>query len=816
MKDFEAKEKIIPVYIEEEMKNSYLSYAMSVIVGRALPDVRDGLKPVHRRILYAMHELSLEHSKPYKKSARIVGEVLGKYHPHGDVAVYDSLVRMVQEFSLRYPLIDGQGNFGSVDGDAPAAMRYTEARLEAISGELLKDIEKETVKFVPNFDASLSEPTILPAAIPNLLVNGSSGIAVGMATNMPPHNLTEVADGALYLIDNPEAEIKDLMRFVKGPDFPTAGIICGREGIKEAYASGRGKLTLRARANIERQKGGKDFIVVTEIPYQVNKATLVEAIADLVQAKTIDGITDIRDESNKDGIRVVIELRRDIEPQIILNQLFKHTQLETTFGIINLALLDGRPKVLNLKQLLTAFIEHREDIIKKRTRFDLEQAQKRAHILEGLKIALKYIDQIIKTIKTSKNNADAKANLVKKFDLSEIQAQAILEMQLQRLTALERDKLDAEYLDLIKKIELYKSILASEKKVLEIIKEEMSQLKKQYGDERRSEIIGEVEDIEVEDLIVEEDMVITLSHAGYIKRLAVSSYRKQKRGGRGVTAMETKEEDFVKHLFIASTKDYLLVFTSKGKVFWLKVYEIPQSSRATKGKAIVNILQVGSDETISSVMAVKEFSEDKFLVMVTKDGLIKKTALSAFSNPRKAGIVGITLEKDDRLVDVEMTDGKQDILLASKEGKSIRFKEQMVRDMGRQAKGVRALKLSKKDEVVGLEVLPSEIKKMGLTLLTVTGGGFAKRTDFDEYRQQSRGGKGIINIKVTSKNGEVVGTKVVSDTDEIMTVTQKGMIVRCLVKDIRKTGRNTQGVKLIAVEKQDKVTGIAKVVAKED
>jgi len=816
MKDFEAKEKIIPVYIEEEMKNSYLSYAMSVIVGRALPDVRDGLKPVHRRILYAMHELSLEHSKPYKKSARIVGEVLGKYHPHGDVAVYDSLVRMVQEFSLRYPLIDGQGNFGSVDGDAPAAMRYTEARLKAISGEILKDIEKETVKFVPNFDASLSEPTILPAAIPNLLVNGSSGIAVGMATNMPPHNLTEVADGVMHLIDNPEAEIKDLMRFVKGPDFPTAGIICGREGIKEAYASGRGKLTLRARANIERQKGGKDFIVVTEIPYQVNKATLVEAIADLVQAKTIDGITDIRDESDKDGIRVVIELRRDIEPQIILNQLFKHTQLETTFGIINLALLDGRPKVLNLKQLLTAFVEHREDIIRKRTQFDLDQAQKRAHILEGLKIALKYIDQIIKTIKTSKNTADAKVNLVKKFDLSENQAQAILEMQLQRLTALERDKLDAEYLDLIKKIELYKSILGSEKKVLEIIKEEMSQFKKQYGDERRSEIIGEVEDIEVEDLIVEENMVITLSHTGYIKRLAVSSYRKQKRGGRGVTAMETKEEDFVKHLFIASTKDYLLVFTSKGKVFWLKVYEIPQASRAAKGKAIVNILQVGSDETISSVVAVKEFSADKFLVMVTKDGLIKKTALSAFGNPRKAGIVGITLEKDDRLVDVEMTDGKQDILLASKEGKSIRFKEQMVRDMGRQAKGVRALKLGKKDEVVGLEVLPSEIKKMGLTLLTVTGGGFAKRTDFDEYRQQSRGGKGIINIKVTSKNGEVVGTKVVSEDDEIMTVTQKGMIVRCLVKDIRKTGRNTQGVKLISVEKQDKVTGIAKVVAKED
>jgi DNA gyrase subunit A len=706
-KDLNAKEKIVPVYIEEEMKDSYLSYAMSVIVGRALPDVRDGLKPVHRRILYAMHELNLEHNKPYKKSARIVGEVLGKYHPHGDVAVYDALVRMVQDFSLRYPLIDGQGNFGSVDGDAPAAMRYTEARLAAISDELLKDIEKETVKFTPNFDASLAEPAILPAALPNLLVNGSSGIAVGMATNMPPHNLNEVVDGIAHLIDHPEAEIKDLMKFVKGPDFPTGGIICGRDGIKNAYATGKGKLTLRAKASIERQKGGKDFIVVTEIPYQVNKAVLIEAIANLVQAKTIEGITDIRDESDKEGIRVVVELRRDIEPQIILNQLYKHTQLETTFGIINLALLDGRPKVLNLKQILTAFIEHREDIIRKRTRFELEQAQKRAHILEGLKIALKFIDKIIKTIKTSKNTIEARDRLMKNFDLSEIQSQAILEMQLQRLTALERDKIDAEYLELIKKIELYKSILASEKKVLEIIKGEIAGLKKQYGDERRTEIIGEVEDIEVEDLIVEEDMVITLSHAGYIKRLAVSSYRKQKRGGRGVTAMETKEEDFVKHLFIASTKDYLLFFTDKGKAYWLKVYEIPQASRIAKGKAIINLLQVSGDEAISSVVAVKEFSEDKFLVMVTKGGLIKKTSLANFSNPRKAGIVAISLDKDDRLVGVEMTDGKQDILLASKAGKSIRFKEQMVREMGRQAKGVRALRLGKKDEVVGLEVLPS-------------------------------------------------------------------------------------------------------------
>ncbi|MDD5044112.1 MAG: DNA gyrase subunit A, partial [Candidatus Omnitrophica bacterium] len=571
------KEKVIPVYIEEEVKDAYLNYAMSVIVGRALPDVRDGLKPVHRRILYAMSELNLDHSKPYKKSARIVGEVLGKYHPHGDVAVYDTLVRMVQDFSLRYPLVDGQGNFGSVDGDAPAAMRYTEARLAAISNEILSDIEKDTVDFIPNFDSSLTEPKIVPAKLPNLLVNGSSGIAVGMATNIPPHNLTEVLDAVIYFLDNPDAEIKDLMRYVKGPDFPTAGLICGKGGIKDAYTTGRGKVTLRARANIERQKGGKDLIVVNELPYQVNKASLIETIAGLVEDKKIEGISDIRDESDKDGIRVVVELKRDAEPQIVLNQLFKHTQLETTFGIIFLALVDARPRLLNLKQLIHYYVEHRKDIIRRRTRFELEKAQKRAHILEGLKIALKFLDRIIKTIRAAKDTAHAKEALVKEFDLSEAQAQAILEMQLQRLTALERDKLEAEYLELIKKIELYKSILASEKKIDGIIKEESEELKKKYGDERRTEIVGEVEEIEIEDLIAEEDMVITISNAGYIKRLSVSSYRKQKRGGKGVTAMETREEDFVKHLFVASTKDYLLIFTNKGKAYWLKVYEIPEA-----------------------------------------------------------------------------------------------------------------------------------------------------------------------------------------------------------------------------------------------
>ncbi|MDD5236140.1 MAG: DNA gyrase subunit A [Candidatus Omnitrophica bacterium] len=811
------KEKVIPVYIEEEVKDAYLNYAMSVIVGRALPDVRDGLKPVHRRILYAMSELNLDHSKPYKKSARIVGEVLGKYHPHGDVAVYDTLVRMVQDFSLRYPLVDGQGNFGSVDGDAPAAMRYTEARLAAISNEILSDIEKDTVDFIPNFDSSLTEPKIVPAKLPNLLVNGSSGIAVGMATNIPPHNLTEVLDAVIYFLDNPDAEIKDLMRYVKGPDFPTAGLICGKGGIKDAYTTGHGKVTLRARANIERQKGGKDLIVVNELPYQVNKASLIETIAGLVEDKKIEGISDIRDESDKDGIRVVVELKRDAEPQIVLNQLFKHTQLETTFGIIFLALVDARPRLLNLKQLIHYYVEHRKDIIRRRTRFELEKAQKRAHILEGLKIALKFLDRIIKTIRAAKDTAHAKEALVKEFDLSEAQAQAILEMQLQRLTALERDKLEAEYLELIKKIELYKSILASEKKIDGIIKEESEELKKKYGDERRTEIVGEVEEIEIEDLIAEEDMVITISNAGYIKRLSVSSYRKQKRGGKGVTAMETREEDFVKHLFVASTKDYLLIFTNKGKAYWLKVYEIPEAGRAAKGKAIVNLLSLAQGEDISSVVAVKEFSENKYLIMCTRNGVIKKTRLSEFSNPRKAGVIAITLDDKDALVDAEISEGKHHVLLASREGKSIRFKEEQIRDMGRGAKGVIGFRMGKKDQVIGMEVFAPEIdKRNDLTLLTVTALGFAKRSGFDGYRLQSRGGKGIINLKVTDKNGMVVSLEVVSDEDEVMAITQKGMIVRCPVKDIRATGRNTQGVRLISLEKGDTVTAIAKVVTKEE
>ena len=805
---YTRNEKIVPVYIEEEVKDSYLNYAMSVIVGRALPDVRDGLKPVHRRILFAMSELGLEHSKPYKKCARIVGEVLGKYHPHGDVAVYDTLVRMAQDFSLRYPLVEGQGNFGSVDGDSAAAMRYTEARLASIADEILGDIDKDTVNFGPNFDSSLKEPLLLPAALPNLLVNGSSGIAVGMATNIPPHNLNEVADAVIYLLDNPGADIKELMKHIKGPDFPTGGLICGKGGIKDAYTTGRGKLVVRAKATVEHQKNGKDMIVITEIPYQVQKSSLIEAAAGLVDDKKIEGISDIRDESDKDGMRIVIELKRDVESQIILNQLFKHTQLETTFGIIMLALVENRPRVLNLRQVLEYYVAHRKVIIRRRTQFELDKALKRAHILEGYKIALKFIDRIIKTIKTSKNTEDAKVKLIKEFELSEIQAQAILEMQLQRLTALERDKIDAEYAELLKKIEICRSILASEKKIEAIIKEELVALKEKHGDERRTAIVGEAEELEVEDLIAEEDVVVTISHGGYIKRLPVSAYRKQKRGGRGASGAEVKDEDFIEHLFVASTKDYLLVFTDKGQVHWLKVYEIPQASRISKGKAIVNLLQMEPGSKVSSTIPVKEFSADKYLVMVTKLGQIKKTKLDAYGNPRKGGIIGITLDKGDELIAVQMTDGKQELLLGTRQGKAIRFPETKVRDMGRQAGGVRGITLAKKDEVIGMVLAVKEV-----TVLTVTELGFAKRTPIEDYRLTSRGGKGIINIKVTNKNGEAVSLKAVSDQDELMVISAGGMFLRCAVKDIRATGRAAQGVRLIKLQDKDRVSSVAHVIA---
>ena len=807
---YAQNEKLIPVYIEDEMKASYISYAMSVIVGRALPDVRDGLKPVHRRILYAMRELGLEHSKPYKKSARIVGEVLGKYHPHGDTAVYDSLVRMVQDFSLRYPLIDGQGNFGSVDGDAPAAMRYTEARMASIADEMLDDIDKDTVKFTPNFDETLEEPTVVPARLPNLLVNGSSGIAVGMATNIPPHNLSEIVDAIVELINNPEVAIKDLMKIVKGPDFPTAGIICGREGIKNAYETGRGLLKIHAKASIEQKKGGKEAIVITQIPYQVNKSKLIENMASLVQDKKIEGISDIRDESDREGMRIVVEVKRDQNAEIILNQLYKHTQMEESFGIIMLALVDNKPRVLNLKEMLEAYVKHRREIVRRRTQFELNKAEKRAHILEGLKIAIDHLTQVIKTIRESKDPKAAQAALMKNFDLSEAQAQAILEMQLQRLTALERDKVENEYLELIKKIESYKAILKSEKKILEIVKDEAIELKKKYGDDRRTEIVGKVEDIEIEDLIKEEDMVITISHAGYLKRLPVDSYRRQKRGGTGVTGIDMKEEDFVEHLFIASTHEYILFFTNKGRVHWLKVYEIPQASRSARGKAVINLLQLEQGESISSYVRVKEFKEDNFVIMATKNGLIKKTDLMAYSNPRKGGIIGITLEKGDELIDVSLTDGSQEILMATHLGKAIRFPEKQVRDMGRGAKGVKGIRLAKKDKVIAMEVA-----KKDSTVLTATSEGFAKRTTLDQYRKQSRGGKGIINVKVTNKNGEAIGLKIVNDQDELMVITVKGMIVRCSVKDIRATGRSAQGVHIIKLDSGDKVSSIAHVIPEE-
>jgi DNA gyrase subunit A len=1104
---YDRNTKIIPIDIKDEMKDSYISYAMSVIVGRALPDVRDGLKPVHRRILYAMKELGLEHNRSYKKCARIVGETLGKFHPHGDVAVYDALVRMVQDFSLRYPLIDGQGNFGcftkdtkvrltdgrslsfaelieesalgkknfaftfnpeaqkiqiaeiknprktrknaeiiriildndeeikctpdhlfmlrdatykkakdlkpqdslmplyiqlyngkddinlkgyeairqplqdswgfihyladewnlenkvykknsgkirhhkdwnklnnnpnniqriqwnqhwqlhkeiaslkhrndieyvrklaegrrrflsdpknlqaiaqrlaarnqklyeqrwqqglphlktalkyfssfeeiilrakqrlnhrvkkieflsqredvydltiepwhnfalacrvfvhnSIDGDAPAAMRYTEARLAQISDEILADIDKETVDFVPNFDESLVEPTVLPAALPNLLVNGSSGIAVGMATNIPPHNLSEVVDGIVKVIDEPEVSLDSLIRIIKGADFPTGGIICGVEGLKEAYRSGRGLIKLHARAVIEEQKSGKEAIIVTEIPYQVNKANLIEQIAGLVQEKKIEGISDLRDESDKEGMRIVIELKRDTPARVILNQLYKHTQMETSFGVIMLALVDNRPRVLNLKQMLEGYIKHRKNIIIRRTSFELNKAKKRAHILEGLKIALANLDKVIKTIRQAKTVAEAKAALMENFKLTAEQAQAILEMQLQRLTALEREKIDAEYLELIKNIELYESILKSEKKVLQIIKEEALNLKKKYGDGRLTEIVAQVEEFEIEDLIAEEDVVITISHGGYIKRLPVSAYRRQRRGGKGVTGAEVKEEDFIEHLFIASTHDFILFFTNIGKVHWVKVYDIPQAGKVAKGKAVINLLEIEANEKISAFVPVREFKAEHYLIMATKNGVIKKTSLEAFSHPRKGGIIGIGLEKDDELIGVAMTDGEQEIFLATQEGKAIRFREEDVRDMGRAAKGVRGIRLSKKDKVIAMEIVKKEA-----TLLTVTSLGLGKRTPVDEYRSQSRGGKGIINIKVTPRNGEVVGLKTVSDKDELMIISEAGMIVRCAIKDIRVSGRATQGVRLIRLEPKDKVSCVASLVAEEE
>ncbi len=809
---YTRNEKIVPIAIEQEMKDSYISYAMSVIVGRALPDARDGLKPVQRRILYTMRELGLDQGKPYKKSARIVGDCLGRYHPHGDMAVYDALVRMAQEFSVRYPLVDGQGNFGSVDGDAPAAMRYTEARLAPIAEQMLADIDKETVDFIPNFDESMSEPKVLPAALPNLLVNGSSGLAVRMATNIPPHNLNELVDGIVAVIEDPEIDAKGLLKYIKGPDFPTGGLITGRQGISDAYITGRGLLKVRAKAHIESSKGGRDSIIVTEIPYQVNKATLLEAIAGLVRDKKVDGISDLRDESDKEGLRIVVDLKRDANGQIVLNQLFKHTQMETTFGVILLALVGNRPKICTLKQLIQVYLEHRKEVVLRRTRFELRKAQERAHILEGLKIALAHLDAVIKLIRKSKSEEEAKAGLIKEFELSAVQAQAILEMQLRRLTALERSKIEQEYLDLIKRISELQAILASETKVMNIIKEEMQEIRKRFGAERRTQIVAaEAKELDVEDLIAEEDVVLTISHSGYIKRIPVSAYRKQGRGGKGVMGAELKEEDFIEHLFVASTHDYLLCFTDKGRVFWLKVYDIPQASRQAKGKAIVNLIEVSSGEQMAAFVPVREFKEDQFLIMLTANGLIKKTALSAYSNPRRGGIVGIGLEQGDRLIRVALSDGHQELLLATAHGKAIRFPESQVRDMGRGAKGVKGITLAKKDTVIGMALC-----RKGTTLLTVTASGFGKRTPVEAYRTQSRGGKGIINLKISKKNGEALNLLAVSDQDEVMLITQHGQLIRSPVKEIRTTGRAAQGVRLMRLNAKDSLASVACVVPDEN
>ena len=809
---YAMNEKIIPVPIEDEMRDSYIDYAMSVIVGRALPDVRDGLKPVHRRILFAMNELGLASNRAYKKSARIVGEVLGKYHPHGDLSVYDALVRMVQDFSLRYPLVDGQGNFGSVDGDNPAAMRYTEVRLDAVADELLSDIEKNTVKFVPNFDESLEEPALLPARIPNLLVNGSSGIAVGMATNIPPHNLKEIVAGIIATIENPAITLKELGKIVKGPDFPTAGLILGREGIRQAQETGRGRIVIRAKAVVETSKSKKDAIIITEIPYQVNKSSLIESIANLVENKKVEGIYDIRDESDRDGMRVVIELKKDAVPQIILNQLYKHTQMQETFGVIMLALVDGRPRVLNLKQAIEYFIDFRVDIVMRRTRFELEKAEKRAHILEGLKIAIANLDKVIKIIRSSKSPEAAKAALMENFKLSETQTQAILEMQLQRLTALEREKIDEEYLELIKKIEYYKSVLKSRKKVLEIIQTESEELTKKYGDERRTQIVAAEEEIEIEDLIAEEDVLITMSHAGYIKRIPVSMYRKQRRGGLGVTGAGVRDdEDFIEHMFLSSTHDSILFFTNKGRVYWRKAYEIPQASRQAKGKAIVNFLSLGQGETISSYLQVTEFDDKRFVLMGTKNGVIKKTNLIHYSRPRMAGINAITLREKDELVACKITSGKDEIFLATRDGKAIRFPEKHVREMGRTASGVRGIRLGKKDEVIAMEIVHPDS-----TALSITELGFGKKTKFKEYRVQSRGGKGIINVKVTPKNGSVVNVLTVAEEDEVIIVTTGAMVVRCPVNQVRTSGRNAQGVHVIRLKGKDRVASATRVVAKDE
>ncbi len=800
----------LTVNIEEEMRTSYLDYAMSVIVGRALPDVKDGLKPVQRRILYAMLREGLLAGKKYSKCAGVVGEVLKRYHPHGDSAVYDALVRLAQDFNMRYVLVDGQGNFGSVDGDPPAAYRYTEARLTKLAEEMLADIDKETVDFVLNFDETTDEPVVLPARVPNLIINGSSGIAVGMATNIPPHNLGEVIDGLVMMIEDPEVTVKGVMKKIKGPDFPTGSIIHGRQGILDAYNNGKGLIKVRAKVTIEEHARGQS-ILITELPYQVNKARLIEKIAELVRAKKIEGLSDLRDESDRDGIRVVLEAKRGEIPQVILNQLYKHTAMETTFGIIMLAIVNGQPRVLDLVRILSLFLQHRRDVVVRKTRFELRKAEEKAHILEGLKIALDNIDKIITLIRKSKTPQEALEALIQKFPLTNIQAQAILDMKLQRLTGLEREKVVADYKETLKDIERFNAILASPGLVDNIIKEELLDIKKKYADKRRTEITGRAEEITIEDLIQEEDMVVTISHQGYIKRNSLTLYRSQRRGGKGLMGMETREEDFVEDLFLASTHDYVLFFTNLGRLFWLKVYQIPETGRAARGKAVVNLLQLSPGEKITAVFPVTEFKDDRFLVMATKKGVIKKTALIAYSNPRSKGIAAIKIDPGDELIGVRLTDGKKDIILSTREGLSIRFNEKGVRDIGRVARGVRGMRLQKNDEVVSVDVLDENT-----TLLTVTEKGFGKRTKSKEYRVQSRGGKGVLTLKITPKNGRVVGVLQVTDEDEIIIIANSGKLIRTTASNISIIGRSTQGVRLIDLASDDRVVGIARVVEKEE
>ena len=800
----EKRDKIIPINIEKEMKRSYIDYAMSVIVGRALPDVRDGLKPVHRRILYSMMELGLTPDKPYRKSARIVGDVLGKYHPHGDTAVYDAMVRLAQSFSTRYLLVDGQGNFGSVDGDSPAAMRYTEAKLTRLSMEMIKDINKETVNYRPNFDESLNEPTILPSKFPNLLVNGSSGIAVGMATNIPPHNLGETIDGVITLIDNSETEIKDIMKNIKGPDFPTGAIIMGKEGIREAYNTGRGIIKIRAKAKIEEIGKGRQHIIVTEIPYQVNKARLIEKIAELVRDKKIEGISDLRDESDRKGMRIVIELRRDTNANVVLNQLYKHTQMEDSFGIIMLAIVDEEPKVLNLKEMLVHYLDHQKEIITRRTQFDLNRAEERAHILEGLKIALDNLDEVIKLIRGSKDGQTAKKGLMERFNLSEKQAQAILDMRLQRLTGLEREKIEEEYEETIKLISQLREILANERLVLNIVKEELLEIKEKYKDKRRTQITTKAEEINIEDMIEEEDVAITLTHFGYIKRLPVDTYKSQRRGGKGIAGLTTREEDFVENLIISSSHDYLLIFTNLGKVYKLNVYEIPEARRQARGTAIINLIQFSTNETIAATIPVDRKWNAKYLILATRNGIIKKTQLDQFENTRKSGLMAISIREDDELIKVELIDENEEIILVTAEGKTIRFKEGDVRSTGRTAMGVKGINLSPDDYVVSMEVVREDTD-----LLVVSEKGFGKRTDINEYRVQNRGGKGVKTYNVAEKTGKLVGAKIVTKEDEALLINNDGTVIRLKVGNISRQGRNTRGVTLMKTEEGQFIVSIA-------